>query len=1252
MIVGTSGHSLFGFLLTGLSLPLLLLVQAQDQSGFISLDCGLPEGTRYNETTTGINYVSDASFINSGVSKSVASAYGEGDTYPRQLRMLRSFPQGIRNCYNVSIVKGTEYLIRASFLYGNYDGLDSLPMFDLYIGNSLWQTLKFTSNAMDAFIDLIHVTSSNEVHICLINTGNGVPFISALEFRASLNITFQTVVTSLSLYTRMDIGSIEDRNYRFPLDVYDRIWSSYNSNEWTQVSTNLTVDALGGNRLRLPSIVMETASTPKNASKPLEIWWDSVDSSQYYVFMHFAEFVKPRANQTREFNITYNGDFFYGPVIPNYLSSMTISTQDPLEAANRYLFSFTPTENSTLPPIINAFEIYTVKHVSELKANQGDVDAITNIKSSYGIKRDWQGDPCVPMRYPWSGLNCSNQTAPRIISLNLSSSGLTGEISSYISNLTMLQTLDLSNNELTGELPEFLVNLPNLRIINLTRNKFTGSIPKALLQRAEAGSLTLSVGENPDLCTALKCDNKRNNNKKKKHLVLIILSCIIAVILPILMVSLVIYKRRKQRENLKISVQERLLKSKNQQVHYSEILIITENLKTTIGEGGFGKVYLGVLSDKTQVAVKLLSAMSQQGYNEFRAEAQILTVVHHRNLVSLIGYCDEAENKALIYEFMGNGNLRDHLSDSSTKVLSWMQRLQIAVDAAQGLEYLHNGCMPPIIHRDMKSSNILLNEQMQAKIADFGLSRVFASDNDTHFSTCPAGTFGYVDPTVHLSRNFIRKSDVYSFGIVLFELITGQPAIIKSSEDSIHIVDWAKPLIAEGNIENIVDPRLGGSIESCSAGKFVELALLCTLPTSPGRPEMSDVVLQLIECLKMVQDRTPQMPPNNAENLSHNSIGSESFLSPRIHPSRDEKHRRRKKMAAFIMSFFFVCAMIFPATGSADTGAAAATIFPAILMFGDSAVDVGNNNNRSTLFKANYPPYGRDFISHKPTGRFSNGKLVSDITAEILGFQTYPPAYLSPEAVGRNLLIGASFASAAAGYDEQASISNRAITLAHQLDYYKEYQRKVAAVAGREKAAAIVKDGLHIVSCGTGDYLQNYYINPAVRRRFTPDQYSSFLVASFSTFIKDLHGVGARRIGVTSLPALGCFPSALALFGFQGKGCVRTVNNHVLVFNRKLNSTAAALQKQLPGLKLVIFDVFKPLYDVIASPSNHGFDDVRRGCCGTGAVETASVLCNPKTVGRTCSNATKYMFWDSIHPSEAANQILADAMLIQGYALI
>ncbi|PON81083.1 Lipase [Trema orientale] len=332
-------------------------------------------------------------------------------------------------------------------------------------------------------------------------------------------------------------------------------------------------------------------------------------------------------------------------------------------------------------------------------------------------------------------------------------------------------------------------------------------------------------------------------------------------------------------------------------------------------------------------------------------------------------------------------------------------------------------------------------------------------------------------------------------------------------------------------------------------------------------------------------------------------------------------------------------------------GKAQDTLVPAIITFGDSVVDVGNNNYRTTLFKANYPPYGRDFINHQATGRFCNGKLATDLTAETLGFKTYPPAYLSPEASGKNLLIGANFASAASGYDEKAAILNHAITLSQQLGYFKEYQSKLAKVAGQKKANSIIKDALYILSAGSGDFVQNYYINPYVNKVYTVDQYTTILIGSFTNFIKGLYGLGARKIGATSLPPLGCLPFARTLFGYHESGCVAKINTDAQVFNKKLNAAATSLQKQYPDLRLVIFDIFKPLYDVVKSPSQYGFTEATRGCCGTGTVETTSVLCNPHSIG-TCPNATQYVFWDSVHPSEAANIILADSLIGQGLSLI
>ncbi|KAK4765045.1 hypothetical protein SAY86_026135 [Trapa natans] len=327
------------------------------------------------------------------------------------------------------------------------------------------------------------------------------------------------------------------------------------------------------------------------------------------------------------------------------------------------------------------------------------------------------------------------------------------------------------------------------------------------------------------------------------------------------------------------------------------------------------------------------------------------------------------------------------------------------------------------------------------------------------------------------------------------------------------------------------------------------------------------------------------------------------------------------------------------------------TLVPAIIIFGDSSVDVGNNNYLPTIFKANYPPYGRDFANQEATGRFCNGKLATDFTAESLGFKNSPLAYLSPEASGNNLLIGANFASAASGYDEKAALLNHAISLPQQVEYYKEYQDKLRNVAGSSKAANIIKEAIYILGAGSGDFLQNYYINPLIQKIYTIDQYSDMLIDSFNSFIQGIYGLGARKIGVTSLAPLGCFPAAITLFGYHESGCVSRINTDAQNFNKKLNAAASSLQKQNSDLRVVIFDIFTPLYDIIKSPAKNGFTEVRRGCCGTGTIEFTTLLCNPKSPG-TCTNATQYIFFDAVHPTEAANQVLADALILQGLSLI
>ncbi|XP_038901478.1 GDSL esterase/lipase At5g22810 [Benincasa hispida] len=342
-----------------------------------------------------------------------------------------------------------------------------------------------------------------------------------------------------------------------------------------------------------------------------------------------------------------------------------------------------------------------------------------------------------------------------------------------------------------------------------------------------------------------------------------------------------------------------------------------------------------------------------------------------------------------------------------------------------------------------------------------------------------------------------------------------------------------------------------------------------------------------------------------------------------------------------------ICLSIFFLLAPVITLANGQPLVPALFTFGDSVLDVGINNHLKTVIKADFLPYGRDFITHKPTGRFCNGKLASDFTAEYLGFTSYPQPYLSG---GKNLLIGASFASAASGYLDTTAELYNALSLTQQLEYYKEYQNKVAEIAGKSNASSIISGAIYLVSAGSNDFLQNYYINPLLYKKYTANQFGNIIITSYINFIQNLYAMGARRIGVTTLPPLGCLPAAITVFGSDSNECVAKLNNDAVSFNSKLNATSQSLRTKLSGLNLVVLDSYKPLYDLITKPAENGFFESRKACCGTGLLET-SILCNTESVG-TCANASEYVFWDGFHPSEAANKFLASNLLASGISLI
>ncbi|XP_058191886.1 BRASSINOSTEROID INSENSITIVE 1-associated receptor kinase 1-like isoform X1 [Rhododendron vialii] len=447
-----------------------------------------------------------------------------------------------------------------------------------------------------------------------------------------------------------------------------------------------------------------------------------------------------------------------------------------------------------------------------------------------------------------------------LVSLDLYLNVLSGPIPDTLGNLQRLRFLRLNNNTLSGTIPMILTTIESLQVLDLSNNRLTGDIPingsfSLFTPISFQNNLLITPPAAPPPPVSQTPPSPSPVGSGTTGAIAGGVAAGAALLFAAPAIALAMWRRRKPQDHFfDVPAEEDPEVHLGQLKRFSlrELQVATDNFsnKNILGRGGFGKVYKGRLADGSLVAVKRLKEERTQGGElQFQTEVEMISMAVHRNLLRLRGFCMTPTERLLVYPYMANGSVASCLRERSETQppLDWPIRKRIALGSARGLAYLHDHCDPKIIHRDVKAANILLDEEFEAVVGDFGLAKLM-DYKDTHVTTAVRGTIGHIAPEYLSTGKSSEKTDVFGYGVMLLELITGQRAFDLArlaNDDDVMLLDWVKGLLKEKKLETLVDADLQGNYIDEEVEQLIQVALLCTQGTAMERPKMSEVVRML-----------------------------------------------------------------------------------------------------------------------------------------------------------------------------------------------------------------------------------------------------------------------------------------------------------------------------------------------------------------------------------------------------------------------